>query len=271
MKFNKHHFTLSKKIIMGICNITPDSFSDGGLSWSKKQAKNNIDKMINDGASIIDIGAESSRPGSKRINLIEEKKRLEKIIPLIDFSKSLYSIDSYKIEIQDYCLKKGFHIVNNINGGSEELFQLIKKYNAGAVIMHKIGDPETMQKKLNHNLDILKSFKEFISMNKKLIKKFNINFKKIWFDPGIGFGKSLSQNLILMKNLKKFQTKDVQIMLGASRKSWINGIHQSNSNQRLGGSLAAISSSLIQNVNAFRVHDVQETFQFIKIYESLNS
>ena len=133
MKFNKNLFTLKKPLLVGICNFTPDSFSDGGKTFSRTSALNHINSMVKDGAQIIDIGAESTRPNSEPITYKEEIRRLSKILPYLNYKKYLVSLDSYKPETQEFALKKGVHIINDINGGSEELFKLTKKYNAGSV------------------------------------------------------------------------------------------------------------------------------------------
>ena len=270
MKFNKNLFTLKKPLLVGICNFTPDSFSDGGKTFSRTSALNHINSMVKDGAQIIDIGAESTRPNSEPITYKEEIRRLSKILPYLNYKKYLVSLDSYKTETQEYALKKGVHIINDINGGSEELFKLTKKYNAGLFLMHKRGTPKDMQKKLNPRANMVKEFDKFIEKRLKILDKMKFNLKKVWFDPGIGFGKTLNQNLQLMRSLSKYSYKNLQILLGSSRKSWINFIDPSNADQRIGGSLASITHALQQNVNTFRIHDVQETNQMIKVLKVLN-
>ena len=179
-------------------------------------------------------------------------------------------MDSYKIESQEYALKKGAHIINDINGGSEELFKLIKKYNAGLILMHKRGTPKEMQKNLNSRVNMVREFDYFIKKRLKILNKMKINLKKVWFDPGIGFGKTLNQNLQLMKSLKKFSSANIQVLLGSSRKSWINYIDPSNADERIGGSLASVAHALEQNIHTYRIHDVKETNQMIKVLKALN-
>ena len=270
MKFNQHSFALKKPLLVGICNFTPDSFSDGGKTFSRSTALKHINAMVKDGAQIIDIGAESTRPNSEPITYIEEINRLSKILPYLNYKKYLVSVDSYKIESQEYALKKGAHIINDINGGSEELFKLIKKYNAGLILMHKRGTPKEMQKNLNSRVNMVREFDYFIKKRLKILNKMKINLKKVWFDPGIGFGKTLNQNLQLMKSLKKFNSANIQVLLGSSRKSWINYIDPSNADERIGGSLASVAHALEQNVHTYRIHDVKETNQMIKVLKALN-
>ena len=169
MKYNKYSFTIKKPLLVGICNFTPDSFSDGGKTFSRASALKHINAMVKDGAQIIDIGAESTRPNSEPITYIEEINRLSKILPYLNFKKHLVSVDSYKIETQEYALKKGVQIINDINGGSEELFKLTKKYNAGLFLMHKKGTPKEMQKKLNPKVNMVKEFDYFIKKRLKTV------------------------------------------------------------------------------------------------------
>ena len=270
MKFNKNRFTLKKPLLVGICNFTPDSFSDGGKTFSRSSALKYINLMVKDGAQVIDIGAESTRPNSMPITYNEEINRLSKILPYLDYKKYLVSVDSYKIETQEYALKKGAHIINDINGGSNELDELTKKYNSGLFLMHKRGTPKDMQKKLNPKTNMVKEFDKFIQKRLKILNKMKINLKKVWFDPGVGFGKTLEQNLQLMRSLRKYSDINLRVLLGSSRKSWINSIDPSNADQRIGGSLASVGHALQQNVDTFRIHDVKETNQMIKVLKALN-
>ena len=152
----------------------------------------------------------------------------------------------------------------------EELIKLIKKYNAGLFLMHKRGTPKEMQKKLNSRVNMVREFDYLIKKRLKILNKMKINLKKVWFDPGIGFGKTLNQNLQLMKSLKKFSSANIQVLLGSSRKSWINHIDTSNADERIGGSLASVAHALKQNIHTYRIHDVKETNQMIKVLKALN-
>ena len=269
MKFNKHSFQIKNPLLVGICNFTPDSFSDGGKTFTRSSAMKYIKFMTKNGAQIIDIGAESSKPNSIPITYQDEIKRLSKILPYLNYDKYLVSLDSYKIETQEYALKKGVHIINDINGGSDDLFYLTKKYKSGLFLMHKIGTPKDMQKNLKPSKNMTKEFDNFIKKRLNILANLNIDTKKVWFDPGIGFGKTFNQNLHLMRSLKKYIDHNIQILLGSSRKSWINFIDPSKTDERLGGSLASVAHALSQGVNTFRIHDVQETNQMIKVLKVL--
>lgn len=269
MKLNKVNFKLLKPSIMGVCNVTKDSFSDGGLSLVAIDALKNIKNMYQQGAQIIDIGAESTRPGSDPVTYREEIKRLKPILTKIPKNKFIISIDTNKIETQEFALQNGAHIINDVFGGSEDLFFLSKKYKNGLILMHTPGLPKNMQNKINSYNDLIKDIQQYFKLRIKLIDKYKISHTKVWFDPGIGFGKNLSQNLMIIKNIKKFKLNDFGLVLGSSRKSWIGKIDNSLVSNRLGGSIASLIYSLNKGVDIFRVHDVMETYQAIRVYNKI--
>ena len=154
MKLNRSQITIKYPAIMGVCNITKDSFSDGGLNYRKKDALKSIKLMLKNGASIIDIGAESARPGSDPISYKEEIKRLDPILKVLPKNKFIISIDTYKIETQEFVLSRGVHIINDIFGGSMDLFALSKKYNNGLILMHTPAPPKIMQQKTSFTRSI---------------------------------------------------------------------------------------------------------------------
>jgi len=254
---------------MGICNITKDSFSDGGLNYQKKDALKNIKLMLKNGASIIDIGAESTRPGSDPISYKEEIKRLDPILKVLPKNKFLISVDTYKIETQEFVLSRGAHIINDIFGGSTDLFVLSKKYKNGLVLMHTPAPPKIMQQKTTVYKDVVEDIKKFFEKKLRQINKVKIPQNKVWFDPGIGFGKNLKQNLLIFKNIKKLKLQKCGLLLGASRKSWISRIDDSPIEKRLGGSIASVLYCLNHGVDIFRVHDVSETRQAIEVYKKI--
>ena len=269
MLLNKNYFSLKAPQVMGICNLTIDSFSDGGKSFKTQDAIKNINLMHKQGATIIDIGAESTRPGSEPISYQQEIKKLTPILKRIPKDKFIISIDANKIETQEFALQQGAHIINDVIGGSEDLFHLSRKYNNGLILMHTPAPPKTMQSMTNIYTNVVDDIKKFFKMKANLLKKYKISSNKIWFDPGIGFGKDLKQNLSLLKNIKKLRIEKYGLLLGSSRKSWISGVDKSNANERLGGSLASVLYCLQEGVDIFRVHDVQETYQAIKIYKEI--
>ena len=269
MKLGKNNFKLNSPIVMGICNVTPDSFSDGGKSFKQKDALKNISYMLKNGAQIIDIGAESARPGSDPLSYKEEIKRLDPILKKLPKNKFVISIDSYKIETQEYALNNGVHIINDIFGGSQDLFDLTKKFKTGLVLMHTPAPPKNMQSMVNSYDNVVKDIKKIFKKTIIKLEKFKIPPSKVWFDPGIGFGKNLKQNIQIMKQINQFKFKNYGLLLGSSRKSWIDKIDKSNSSERIGGSLASALYCYQKGVDIFRVHDVKETSQSLKVFARL--
>ena len=269
MLLNKNYFSPKDSQIMGICNITIDSFSDGGKNFKMQDAIKNINLMNKQGATIIDIGAESTKPGSEPISYQQEIKKLAPILKKIPKDKFIISIDTNKIETQEFALQQGAHIINDVFGGSEDLFHLSIKYNNGLVLMHSPAPPKTMQSMTHIYTNVVDDIKKIFKMKANLLKKYKISSNKVWFDPGIGFGKNLKQNLSLLKNIKKLKIEKYGLLIGSSRKSWISGIDKSKVDERLGGSLASVLYCLDQGVDIFRVHDIQKTSQAIKIYKAI--
>tara|TARA_Y100000590_G_scaffold449360_1_gene587364 strand:+ start:168 stop:989 length:822 start_codon:yes stop_codon:yes gene_type:complete len=269
LKLNKENFKIKCPAIMGICNVTKDSFSDGGKNIKAKDALKNIKFMVRAGASIIDIVAESTRPGSDPISYNEEIKRISPILKALPKDKFVISIDSNKIETQEFALKNGAHIINDIFGGSEELFILTKKYNNGLILMHTPAPPKIMQKKVHSYKDLISDIKKFFAKKVKILNKYKISQKKVWFDPGIGFGKNFAQSIKILNQIEKFQLENFGLLVGSSRKSWISKIDKSLVENRIGGSIASVIYCLNKGVNIFRVHDVHETKQAIDVYKRI--
>ena len=271
MILGKDSFKIYAPIVMGICNVTPDSFSDGGKSFKQKDAIENINNMLKNGAQIIDIGAESTKPGSDPLSYKEEIKRLDPILKKLPKNKFIISIDSYKIETQEYALNNGAHIINDIFGGSHDLFDLTKKFKTGLILMHTPAPPKNMQSMVNSYDNVVMDIKKIFKKTIVKLEKFKIPPSKVWFDPGIGFGKNLKQNIEIMQKINQFKFKGYGLLLGSSRKSWINFIDKSETNQRLGGSIASALYCYQKGVDIFRVHDIKETSQSLKIFEKLCS
>ena len=259
---------------MGILNLTPDSFSDGGLYVQFKNAFRHINNMISKGADIIDIGGESTRPGSKNVPHRVEWKRLEKII--INFKKKFpkifLSIDTRKSEIMLKAIKHKIDLVNDVSGFSydQKALDKIKHYNVWKVLHHMQGTPNTMQIKPNYKnvlLDIYDFFEKRINTD---FKKFK--YKKFIIDPGIGFGKNLEHNLILIHNISLFHSLGFPLLIGTSRKRFIKQISRGfDSKERIGGTLASVLYTLQQGVQIFRVHNVNEVKQAILVFKKIIS
>ncbi|MEK6876740.1 MAG: dihydropteroate synthase [Nanoarchaeota archaeon] len=257
IKCGKYELKFDRTLVMGILNVTPDSFYDGKLFFNPDKAIEHAKQMVKDGADIIDVGGESSRPGSEPVSKEEELRRVSPIIKkLKDEIKVPISIDTYKPKVAEECIKLGASIINDINGlRNEEMIKVAAKYKVPVVIMHMKGTPKTMQ----HNpvyKDVIEEIKEFFSQQIKKAKKAGI--KDIIIDPGIGFGKTAEHNLQILKNLSEFKELNCPILVGTSRKSFIGNITGLPVNERLEGTLAAISIAIINGANIVRVHDVKE-------------
>ena len=260
-------------LIMGILNATPDSFSDGGRFNTTKKATHHALKMIHDGADIIDIGGESTRPGSKQIFLNEE---INRTIPIIKSLRKLndsilISIDTSKSEVARQAMEEGADIINDVTSYNNDLNmpEIVRKYEAGIILMHMQGTPENMQIDPSYD-NVIGEVSEFL--NKKILDSIESGILKesIIIDPGIGFGKNINQNLTLLKNLDKF-TKVHPTLIGLSRKSFIGKIiGEKDPKDRLAGSLGATAFSIIQGAHILRVHDVKETRDVCEIFKHLH-
>jgi len=265
---------ISEPLIMGILNLTPDSFSDGGLYVQSKKALIHINAMISKGANIIDIGGESTRPGSKDIPYNIEWKRLEKII--INFKKKFpkifLSIDTRKSEVMLKAIKHKSDLINDVSGFNydQKAVDKIKNYDVWKVLHHMQGTPNTMQIKPTYKnvlLDIYDFFEKKINTDFKKFKH-----KKFIIDPGIGFGKNLKHNLILMHNISLFHSLGYPLLIGTSRKKFIKQIsNEFDSKERIGGTLASVLYTLQQGVQIFRVHNVHEVKQAILVFKKIIS
>lgn len=245
---------------MGILNITPDSFYDGGKFFDCSKAIKHAKKIIEDGADIIDVGGESTRPGSDSISVTEE---INRVIPVIKkLVKELdvpISIDTYKYEVAKEALKNGASLVNDITGLHEDkkIAELIADYKAGVVIMHIKGTPKDMQLNPVYD-DLISEILEYLEEGIKKALEVGINRDSIAIDPGIGFGKQVEHNLKIIANLSKFKSLGFPLLIGTSRKSFIGKILDADVNDRLEGTLATIAISIANGANIIRVHDVKE-------------
>ncbi len=269
-KFNKFKFSTSP-ILMGILNMTPDSFSDGGKYNKTGLAYTRIKKMVKLGCSIIDIGGESTRPGSKEVNEIIEWKRVSGILKKIRRHKYFVSLDTRKSTVMEKGIKNNICMINDISGLNYDLntINILKKSKIPFVIHHSKGLPKNMQIKPKYKniiLDIYDFFEERI----KYIRSNGINHNNIILDPGIGFGKDLKHNITLMRNISIFHSLGFPVMLGSSRKRFIKDLSGVNdSEQRIGGTISSSLYAIMQGVQILRVHDVNEVNQSIKVFNSL--
>ena len=256
--------------IMGVLNLTPDSFSDGGKFNSQKKAKDHILDMIKAGAKIIDVGGESARPGSKTVLTNVEWKRIENIVKNFKkkHKKACLSIDTRKSEVMVKAIKHRADLINDVSGFNYDNQSLsrLKKYNVAKVLHHMQGTPNTMQKNPKYKNVLLDIYDFF----EKGIKK--IDNKKVIIDPGIGFGKNLKHNLTLISKISLFHSLGFPILIGTSRKRFISQISGVNdSKERIGGTIASVLFLLSQGVQVFRVHNVNEVKQGILVFRKILS
>ena len=258
--------------IMGIINANEDSFFKKSR-YQDSEAIDKIQTMINEGASIMDIGGVSSRPNADMVSVEDELQRVKPILDSVRksklYEKAKFSIDSYSPEVISYALESGFNIVNDITGlSNDEVCKLCASYNATAVIMHMQGTPQTMQDNPEYD-SVLSNVYEFLQDRIKKAESFGVD--DIIVDVGIGFGKTLEDNLSLIKNLEGFLSLNKKILVGASRKSMIGKIYPSSVDDRLCGTIALHLEAIRNGASILRVHDVKEHAQAIKIQETLNS
>jgi len=259
--------------VMGILNITPDSFSDGGKYYDGKL---HLEKVIEDavrmekeGADFIDVGGESTRPGAESISIDEE---ITRVIPVINaICKKInipVSIDTYKSEVAEEALKEGACIVNDISGFrfDEKLPEVTAKYNASCILMHIKGTPKNMQQDPEYD-DVIKEISEYLETSADIAKDAGI--KQIILDPGIGFGKSFENNLEIIRNLSEFKKLGYPILLGTSRKSFLNKIFLSTPEKRLEGTIASNVIGIMNGADIIRVHDVAENFKAAKTTDTI--
>ncbi|MBG29520.1 MAG: dihydropteroate synthase [Opitutae bacterium] len=264
--FNGNQFELGFPAVMGILNATPDSFSDGGLHLDPKEAVARVQEMAEEGAAIIDLGGESTRPGSEPVSIEEELKRVLPILEALPKGEFMISIDSRNLETQRAALEGGAHLVNDVSGGTEEVYDLAEEFQAGLILMHAQGDPKNMQNNPSYE-EVVTEVKAFFDAKKGSLRQRDL--PKVWIDPGIGFGKTTEHNLELMRNLNHLADPDWGILLGSSRKSWIGQLCGAPVDQRLGGSLASAIHAVSCGAEIIRAHDVRETVQAIAVGQAL--
>ncbi|XPS40938.1 dihydropteroate synthase [Aliarcobacter butzleri] len=258
--------------IMGVLNANEDSFFKNSR-FDNSEACLKIEKMIEDGANIIDIGAVSSRPGSLPVSENIELDRLKDIVQTIYqnkyYEKVDFSIDSFSPKVIEYVLNHGFKIVNDITGlQNDEVCKLVSKYNAQAVIMHMQNNQTNMQEAPFYE-DVIVEIDDFFTKRLEKVKSFGV--KDIVLDVGIGFGKTLEHNLLLLKNLEHFKHFGYELLIGASRKSMIDKITPTEVIDRLPGTLAIHLESIRNGASIIRCHDVKEHFQAIKVFEAIEN
>lgn len=255
---------LYRPVVMGILNLTPDSFYDGGKYNSTENAFLQVKKMVSEGAKIIDIGALSTRPGSIPVDLHEEWSRMEAIIPMLkeNFPNVILSVDTYRSEIAKKAILEGVHIINDISGGTmdETMFALAAELDVPYVLTHIQGTPTTMQQNPQYEnlIDEVKIFFE-----ERIFQLQSLGVKQIILDPGFGFGKTVEQNYQLLNSLEMFVGIEFPILVGLSRKSFVKNRYGNEADQVLHGTLECTKIVIEKGAKILRVHDVIETVQLL--------
>jgi dihydropteroate synthase len=273
IKIRDKTLDLSSPKIMGILNVTPDSFSDGGEFNEREAAIAHIRQMAKEGATIIDVGGESTRPGSEPVSVQEE---LDRVLPILEvaipeFPELFFSVDTTKLKVAEEALKMGADIINDVSGLQREprLVDVCEQYEAAYIMMHSQGDPKTMQED-PHYEDVVQDVSAFFERQIARVRKRGLK-ERIIIDPGFGFGKTLEHNLKLLANLNIFEKHGLPIMVGISRKSMIGQILNGRPvNERIIGTVAAHYHALITGTNIIRVHDVKQAHDSLKVYQAIS-
>ena len=256
--------------IMGVLNITPDSFSDGGKYNKNNLAKKQLEYLFKKGADLVDIGGESTRPGSKPISSKIEWNRIKNILKNIN-KKKVISLDSRKSSIMEKGIKSGVKLINDVSGLNydKNSIHILKKYKVPFVIHHSLGNPDVMQNNPKYK-NVLLDIYDFFEKKIKFLRKVGINHNNIILDPGIGFGKNLKHNITIIKNISIYHSLGLPILLGVSRKRFIKDLSNNNdSTLRIGGTVSSGIYAMMQGVQLLRVHDVNEIKQSIKVFREL--
>ena len=263
---------LNKPKIMGILNVTPDSFFDGGLYNTEKKVDTQVMKMIEDGMDILDVGGYSSRPGAKEISINEE---IDRVIPVVKFIRKTYpelilSVDTFRSEVARNCLDLGIDIINDISAGciDKNILDVVAEYNCPYIMMHMKGTPQTMQVNPEYE-NLIKELLIYFAKRIYLAREKGII--DIIVDPGFGFGKTLDHNYTIMKKIENFKLLDLPILVGISRKSFITKQLDIDKKDSLNGTTALNMYFLEKNVNILRVHDVKEAKECIMLHEKIKS
>lgn len=272
MKVKAYDISLGERTcIMGVLNITPDSFSDGGKYLDKEKAVQRAMEMARGGADIIDIGGESSRPGAVSISAAEE---IERVIPVVEALigkiEVPISVDTRKSEVAKEALSKGASFINDITAlrADGDMAKVIADFDAGCILMHMKGDPGNMQDAPHYD-DVIGEISAYLAESIKLAEDSGIDPGKIIIDPGIGFGKTLEHNLLILKNLERFKELDKPIMVGTSRKSFIGKLTGKEADERIFGTAASIAAAILNGADIVRVHDVPQMREVSTIADSV--
>ncbi len=258
---------------VGILNVTPDSFSDGGKYFNLESALKRVKELLEEGADIIDVGGESTRPFSDPVPEDEELKRVIPVIKAIktDFPEAIISVDTYKSKVAEEALKAGADIVNDISAlrFDSKMIEVVKEFNCPVIIMHMKGNPKTMQINPSYT-DVVSEIKEFLKERIEFLVKKGVSFENIIVDPGIGFGKTFEHNIQILQNLDSFKELNRPILIGHSRKSFIGEIVKKPPYQRDGGTVGVSLFACLKGAHFLRVHKVDINKDAVVTFKFLN-
>jgi dihydropteroate synthase len=266
LQLNKHVFDLKRPLLMGILNITPDSFSDGGKYLTLNEALKHAHEMIEEGVDIIDIGGESTRPGSEPVSADEELKRITPIIEALKKDSDIaISVDTYKAEVMKEAIDMDVAMINDVYALRQPgAIDVIKHSKVGICLMHMQGTPQTMQINPQYT-NVVNEVKLFLEARANDLVSEGIDKSRMILDPGFGFGKTFEHNIELLQHLESLQSLKLPLLVGLSRKSFIRKILSNEHDDHLSGSIAAAIFSVIKGAKILRVHDVKETKSALKV------
>jgi dihydropteroate synthase len=256
---------------MGILNVTPDSFSEGGQFFDHDDAVKHAEEMVADGADIVDIGGESTRPGSDPVSFDEE---IERVVPVIErladeIPRIAISIDTRKAAVAASALEEGATIVNDVSAGADPaMFDVVREHDAAVVLMHTRGEPKTMQEAPTYD-DVVGELREFLRERIEAAEFAGIDPERIAIDPGIGFGKDLGHNLELMQRVDAFLDLGRPLLVGPSRKRFISAILDLPEDQRVEGTIGAVAWMVARGAHVVRVHDVREVVRAVRVVDAI--
>jgi len=258
-------WTIDRTLVMGVLNVTPDSFSDGGKFLDPRAAVERAGRIAEEGADVLDIGGESTRPGARPVPADEEWRRIGPVVEAVARRVDLpISVDTYKPEIARKAIRAGAVIVNDVRGlRDNEMVKVIANSRAGAVIMHMKGEPATMQENPRYE-DVVGEVKAFLAERLRDAVSHGVSMESIVVDPGLGFGKTPDHNTTLLHALREISAIGRPVLVGTSRKSFLESVHSAAGGRRLEASLAAAAVGVQNGADVVRVHDVAEAVQFMR-------
>ena len=258
--------------VMGILNVTPNSFFDGGMYKNESEMLSRVAKMLNEGATFIDIGAYSSKPSAE---FVSEEEELQRIVPIINlileyYPETLISIDTFRSEVARVCIENGAAIINDISAGNldDKMLEIVANYNVPYIMMHMRGTPETMQKMTSYD-NIVKEILLYFSERVAQARSLGIN--DLIIDPGFGFAKTLEQNYEVLQKLEMFELLELPLLAGVSRKSMIYKTLKSSADEALNGTTVLNTVALTKGAKILRVHDVKEALECVTLFNKINN